>query len=284
MHPGGTPGTINSVSGTIVDNRSPVALFSYATDSVQIAVVFDEVLDSLSAAQTSYYQISGGVGYPAFVEVKPPLFDVVYLTLKTPIKKDVLYEVEYSGIKDCAGNVSAVARSIRTGLPSGVTKNIVINELLFNPPQDGADYVELFNAGENIVDANQLFISNNAVATPATNIYRCAEKTQLVFPGDYYTITEDTSWVNKQYEVKKDLLHAVSGLPSFPDDKGEAFLFNSAGVQLDAFSYSKELHYPLISNHEGVAIERIDPFESALLKENLFFSVGRCRLWHTHSY
>jgi hypothetical protein len=48
-------------------------------------------------------------------------------------------------------------------------------------------------------------------------------------------------------------------LPSFPDDQGSVLLLDAQGKELDMFSYKDDYHFPLLSNREGVSLERIDP-------------------------
>jgi hypothetical protein len=47
-------------------------------------------------------------------------------------------------------------------------------------------------------------------------------------------------------------------LPSLPDDKGFVALLSAQGSPIDALSYSKDWHNPLLTNEEGVSLERID--------------------------
>jgi flagellar hook assembly protein FlgD len=60
----------------------------------------------------------------------------------------------------------------------------------------------------------------------------------------------------------------LSSLPSFPDDKGNVVITNLQGSVVDEVSYSEKWHFGLISDDEGVALERIDPNDSSQKQSN----------------
>ena len=56
--------------------------------------------------------------------------------------------------------------------------------------------------------------------------------------------------------------------PSYNDDKGNVILLNEQGTVIDEIKYSDKWHFPLISNKEGVALERIDYNDTSLVEAN----------------
>ena len=54
------------------------------------------------------------------------------------------------------------------------------------------------------------------------------------------------------------MLH-LSSLPSVPDDTGTVVIMDINGVIGDEVHYSSDWHFGLLSDEEGVALERIDP-------------------------
>jgi hypothetical protein len=268
---GGTPGTTNSIAGIISDNKPPKAVHSYATDSAHIVVVFDKPLDSSGAVLTAAYHISDGINEPLAATALAPFFNIITLELTTPLNSNRQYLLHHDGIPDCYGNKAASVNGIRTGLADNNPSGIVINEILFNPVAGGFDYVELYNAGKSIINAAVLYIGNSTNNSGTATVFKCAENPMLVFPGDYFVITEDSSWLKANYRVKNhEAIHPVSKLPALPDDNGEVVIFSGSGKIIDAFQYSEKLHFPLITNTEGVALERIDPFDKTIATENWF--------------
>src|SRR5207244_4126604 len=51
----------------------------------------------------------------------------------------------------------------------------------------------------------------------------------------------------------------VNPLPSYPDDEGDVVLCDKQGNVIDEVIYNDHWHFALISNKEGIAIERLDP-------------------------
>ena len=56
-------------------------------------------------------------------------------------------------------------------------------------------------------------------------------------------------------------------MPPFSDDMGNVIILNIQGTIVDEVKYSDKWHFPLISNTEGVSLERID-YEAPSLQGN----------------
>ena len=56
-------------------------------------------------------------------------------------------------------------------------------------------------------------------------------------------------------------------MPSFSDDIGDVIILNSQGAIIDEVKYSDKWHFPLISNTEGVSLERIN-YDAPSVKDN----------------
>jgi hypothetical protein len=257
---GGTPGKINSVVSAGTDVQLPYVEHALAIDSLTVLAFFNEVLDSTQIVSTNYYTINEGIGSPQSVVALAPLFNSVVLKFTTPLHRNELYQLNVRNLPDCVGN-SILPQSIRVGWPSPAPDSfaLVINELLFNPRAGGADYIELYNRSNAIIDLKQCYIagknSNGLLSTPKQLLLQ----SRLLFPGDYVVITEDTASVQQQYPATTERWFIqLSELPSMPDDKGNLVLLNNNGLIIDELHYTNDWHFQLISNTEGVALERVD--------------------------
>ncbi len=257
---GGTPGTRNSVNGDNPDQQSPALLRIYTADSITVIAVFDEPLDSSSAAQPSAYFMDNSIGIPVSATPLPPLFSEVRLVLPAALNASRLYQLTVSNVEDCAGNAIGALNSAKAGLPvQADTGDIVINEILFNPPAGGSDYVEFYNRSNKITDLKQLYISGRDINGNLSSIQPIALVPHLFFPGEYYVITENSLWVQQHYPVNHpDKMIGLSQLPSLPDDEGDIVLLNQEGRVIDELHYDHKWHFALIDNEEGIALERID--------------------------
>lgn len=257
---GGTPATKNSVDGVNQDKTSPQLLRAFTTTANDITLVFDEPLDSLKGATAANYSISDGIGMPQAAITIAPAFDKVSLHLATALQAGKVYTVTVANVTDCAGNVISSANTVKVGLSSVADSlDIVINEVLFNPPSNGVDYVEIYNRSNKIIDLKQLYIANRNSLGVISSITQLSTENYLLFPQDFMVITENPDIVRSQYITKNPgAFVRVASMPSFSDDKGDVIILNAQGNIIDELAYSEKWHFKLIDNNEGVALERID--------------------------
>jgi hypothetical protein len=255
---GGTPGKRNSVEASNPDRAPPGLLRTYAPNSNTIVAVFDESLDSGSAATAGNYKLDKGVTITKATPLGPP-FNEVQLKV-TLLQPQTVYSLSVINISDCAGNSIGTLNTAKAGFPSEAdATDIIINEILFNPKPPGTDYVEFYNRSGKILDASALSIGNRNITGAITSLKKLSEALFLIFPSDYIIITEDAKLLQQQYTVKHpEEILLIDPMPSLPDDKGTIVLMNQQGKIADEVSYDEKWHFPLITNREGVALERID--------------------------
>lgn len=257
---GGTPAKKNSVDGVNADVTAPQLLRAFATDSVNITLVFDEPLDSTAAAISTRYSVSDGIGAPQTVTVTTPAFDKVSLKLTTALLRNKIYTVTTTAVTDCKGNSISGKNSARVGLSEVADSfNIIINEILFNPKSNGTDYVEIYNRSNKIIDLKQTYIANRSSTGAISNIKQLSADNYLLFPQDFLVITEEPSIIKRDFITKNaDAFITVASMPSFNDDEGYVLILNAQGSVTDELHYNEKWHFKLIDNREGVALERID--------------------------
>ncbi|MBL7701398.1 MAG: lamin tail domain-containing protein [Ferruginibacter sp.] len=257
---GGTPGKKNAVDAVNADAEAPQLLRAYATDSVNISLVFDEPLDSLKAATAANYNISDGIGVPQSAVAIAPTFDKVNLRLNTALSRNKVYTITVSAVTDCKANIIGTKNTARLGLSETADSlNIVINEILFNPKSNGTDYVEIYNRSNKIIDLKQTYIANRSSSGAISNIKQLSADNYLLFPQDFMVITEDPAIVKRDFITQNmDAFVTVPSMPSFNDDEGNVIILNAQGNITDELKYDEKWHFKLIDNREGVALERID--------------------------
>src|ERR1700755_1858451 len=79
--------------------------------------------------------------------------------------------------------------------------DVIINEILFNPPTDGYDYVEGFNRSNRAIHLNELLIANRNVTNDIAGARLVSKDTVTIEPGGYFIITANEKWVRQQYTV-----------------------------------------------------------------------------------
>ena len=257
---GGTPGKKNSVDAVNTDQASPRMVRAYATDSLNIILVFNEPLDSARAMTVANYTVSDGIGRPVNVIPVSPLFDHVVLRLPLPLTRNKTYTVQVSGVTDCTGNTIGTSNSTRVGLDEHADSlDIVINEILFNPKSNGEDFVELYNRSNKILNLKNISLANRGTAGSISSIRQLSTEDYLFFPGDFIVLTSDRNIILRDYIANNpDAFIEISSMPSFNDDEGNVIVLNEQGNIVDEVSYSEKWHFKLISDNEGVSLERIN--------------------------
>ncbi len=264
IHPaGGSPGKKNSTEASNPDTTAPRLLRSYSQDSVTIRLVFDEPLDSATTVSSSQYSISQGITI-SNVSTVTPLFQEVQLKLNSPLQHNMVYTVKADGISDCKGNQLTVAETKAGRTQDPLAGQIVVNEILFNPAPNGEDYVEIYNHSNQVADLSRLFIANRNSSGAVSSIKALSAVPFYIYPGEYFAFTESPDQLPLHYMVRfPDRVLSISSPPSFPDEEGTVVLLNGQGVIIDEVKYNKDWHFKLISNDEGVALERMDPAGSS---------------------
>lgn len=256
---GGTPGAKNSVDGKNPDQTAPALLRAAAIDSVTMVLTFSEPLDRSEGAKPSNYNISDGINSPIAAVVISPVFNQVQLKLATPVVTGKVYSVTANNITDCSGNIVNALKTSRVGLASAIDSlDIVINEILFNPKPVAVDYLEIYNRSTQIFDLKEVYIANRSSANVLGSLHQLAGDNLLLFPGDFFVISEDGGIVKQNYVVKNTENFIDVPMPSFPDDEGVVVLLNAQGNVVDELHYNSKWHSPLIDNEEGISLERID--------------------------
>lgn len=256
---GGTPGYKNSVEAYNPDEQPPSLASAVTIDSMNIILLFDEPLDSFSASAVSSYTVSDGIGYADSVFVMPPFFDRVLIHLQNPLEAGKIYLILVQQVEDCSGNAIGENNNCKAGIPEKAMKgDIIFNEILFNPPPYGYDYLELFNRSSRIIKCSDLFLAGKNMDGSLKDPVAIVNEERIFFPGEYLLLTESPDWIIENYPmaVKSQILSPGS-LPSMPDDQGRIVLLNAKGETLDELDYDHHWHSPLLANEAGVSLERI---------------------------
>ena len=280
---GGTPGDKNSVSAINSDHAPPQLISAFASDSLNVTLTFNESLDSTTASALINYNISDGIRVQS-VRMIAPMFQRVRLKLQDAVVRNKVYLVTVTGVTDCSGNTIGTKNHARLGLSSVADSlSVVINEILFNPRPGGVDYVELYNRSGKIVNCRQLYVANRNSGGVMSTRTQLTRDSLLLFPGDYLLLTTDPPVVLQQYvSLHPEAFLAVTSLPSFANDKGSVILTNLQGNILDEVKYADQWHFQLITNTQGVALERID-YNGPSTKEN-FHSAATSAGYGTPGY
>jgi hypothetical protein len=266
---GGTPGKENSVFKSPSSHHQIKALQCIALSSDNLLLKLDQGVDSLAAISNQFYSLTSNDGKVSQVKVLPPLFRDIELSIDKQLEPEKIYTLSVSGLKHCRSN-TIDSFSVRTGIMKEPTKgDLVINEILFDPPSDGSDFVEVRNNTRSVINAKGLFLASKNEWGVMGSGYMLSSDHFNIFPGEAVAISTDTGFIKNQWKNSpSQQLIETGSLPSIADDKGQILLLNARGYILDELKYTDDMHFPLIKDRSAVSLERVNPYAPATSLNN----------------
>jgi hypothetical protein len=259
---GGTPGSINSVYEPVL-LKPVVEKLTVKTEDV-LALNFNQKMDVVSLSDPLNYWVDQDIGQPSAVFPDPDDASQVDLYFENSFKTGTLYSLTLKKeLTNCTGISMADDTVIFFGQPEKIAeRDVVINEVLFDPLADGEDYVELYNRSEKLLDLSSLRIGSvkrSPPDLPDTLWYPITVKQTVLFPESYCVLSKSPEKVKEQYFTENpQAFLRVDPFPSYNRDQGTVLLSNDS-MLIDAMDYNEKMHFPLLQYTKGVSLERIDP-------------------------
>lgn len=160
-------------------------------------------------------------------------------------------------IKDCSDNRSLIKNKVFALPVEAEVGEILVSEILFSPKSGGSDFIELYNASTKVFDLSQLLVAPWNMTLGAYDAELIKTESALFFPGEYIALSEDVDFLKETYFCDQANLVA-SELPNFPSEEGGFAILNLGLIMIDHGNYSKDWHFKLLEEKNGVSLERID--------------------------
>ncbi|AWO01315.1 hypothetical protein DLD77_06245 [Chitinophaga alhagiae] len=250
---GGTPGQPNSVAGAIPEPPLPVIVRISVTDSVQLVLHFSGGVDSVSAAIAANYSLPG----IAAVVVAPPLFHAVHIHLAEPLQKGRSYSLQANGLQDCVGRPLGALPAVPFALPEPPAPGeLVISEVLFDPPPGAPDFVEIYNNSGKALELYPLHLAGRGEDGALRQAVPLVTGPHMLLPGAYLAFTDNAAALCHAYTCKGALLQ-LPALPTLPPDAGHVVLLHPNGPVVDELAYHRSFHLATLPATRGVSLERL---------------------------
>ena len=266
---GGTPGARNSVDGINVI-APDIDYINVLSDTV-IEVVFNQKMMPSTLENTDNYTIVEFNAHPYLAIPSQDNQKSVTLYFHQLLVENVVHKFLVFDSKNCSGVEVLDGCSHAFGLPgNAVGGDVVINELLFDPISPAADYVEIYNKSDKILNINELklgMIKESFPNPPDTTIKEITKEHRQLLPRQYALLTTTPDEIGRQYECATRNFISMNSFPSYPNSGAAAVLYYRDTV-IDVMRYSDNSHYPLLTETKGVSLERVSPDISSLDPEN----------------
>lgn len=254
---GGTPGTQNSVFENKPDLTGPKLISAVPLSATTLFVKFNEKLEAEEPARNSFAIVPEiAINNLVFTDAS---LTTLTVTLGQDLQTGTLYSIGAQNVRDCNGNViQSEFSAAEFALPETASeKDILINEILFNPRPTGADFLEVYNTSDKYINLKNWSVANY-VNEEIINPKPITTEDILISPHTYLVFTEDKDVVKGEYvQAAEERLFTVAALPSFNDDEGTVALIDPSNAIIDFFSYTDDYHAVFLKNDEGVSLERI---------------------------
>lgn len=152
----------------------------------------------------------------------------------------------------------------------GLAKSeLLISEVLFNPFPEGCDFVEIYNNSGHMVDISGLFLATRDASKVLKQLTQLSVYQQYLTPGAFLAVTTSPEGIRRFYRTRcEECLLKTQKFPMLTDQNGCVVLLNKDLVVLDEMNYEEAMHDPLISEVEGISLERISFAVEASRKDN----------------
>lgn len=254
---GGTPSAQNSVFDDTPDTEGPSLVSIEILGAQTVQVNMSEALDA-GAISASNVVLEPSLDVVS-ASVDAPSNSALTVSFGTPIDTGIVYTLTITGIADCEGNLQG-SDSVETFLLpfTADSGDFVINEVLFNPYTGGSDYVELVNVTDRPLNLKGWQLANFDDEDGVSSLRTIIDQNYAVEAGGYVLITEDTADVMMNY-----IQHGIDNfievdLPSYNNDSGTVYLLRIDSIVAESFSYTEDMHFPLLDDVDGVSLERLD--------------------------
>jgi hypothetical protein len=250
------------VGNEIVDLSPPVLVSATAISALQIDVLFNEAVTSLSAENTNNYDIQPfQSAVSAAVDLINPA--LVHITPIFPLQNGVSYTLFAASISDLAGNTATNNQSAQFQYlvaDSVVIGDVIISEFFADPtPVIGLpeiEYVEIYNKSAKFFNLQGWKIGDASSEGTIGAAW--------LFPGEYKILTATAN-------VPLFTLSSAVGTTSFPslNNAGDdVVLKNNTGLILDKLSYTDDWYQDEIKRDGGFSLELINPNDPCSDQDN----------------
>jgi hypothetical protein len=255
---GGSPGQINSVYTK--DFSAPFITEINITSSSSIELLFNEVLDSTIIKNTSIYTIDNSVGNPDYIETDELNHKKIILHFSQNLKPNITYTIYLNTINDCSGNTLNNNYAFSFIVPGEANSNdLVINEILTDPKEEGVDFIEIYNRSEKIIDLKTISVAQfDTIYNLPLYPKKIAESSMFIYPKQYLVISKNQAAIKNQYTIlNPSAFIDIASMPTMNISSGAICLL-SPNTIIDYLKYNENMHFALLNETKGVSLERID--------------------------
>lgn len=254
---GGTPGKVNSIY-TSLNNGTGVEISRVLVVQPQeLLLILNKGIDTLTTKLNGKFDLN--TTESTINHIFYPSVRHIHAISEKPLSPGSGYSISVTGLTDCYHKITSSSSDfiVPDEAQSG---DVIINEILFDPHPGGADFVELYNGSQHYYDLSGWKLASfNEKADSIGNKKPIALEHTLLAPAAYLVITTDSQNIREVYPGSEARTFLQAPMPVYANDEGEVILLNEKNELIDRVDYIASMHFPLITDPEGVSLERVHP-------------------------
>jgi len=259
----GTPGGFNSVSPLSFDLAilpedlvfSPNTLKAGASVTIEIKVRNLGVEPATNFSTVLFEDLNGDFVPGAGEELAAPFEFDGTLGRRDSTTFTVLLENLSSGLHAVSARIEFdLDEDLTNNLATGVVlvgfeqSSVVINELMYSPFSDEAEWVEIMNRSSNTIDLSNWMFSDS---DSSDKVLIAADI--LLRPDDFLVLAQDSSFLNT-FSPPANSFRVIKNWPNLNNDLDSVVLYDLTGFTIDRVNYSSSW-----GGDRGISLERISP-------------------------
>lgn len=245
---GGTPGRKNSV---LNKKAIPQLLITYSKlFDYQLKIAFNFEYTYLQQIISDDLEVDKNRGSPQSIQWNLTQ-DTLLAIFNSKFEDNESYTLRIKPVETCAHTIAILEENLfkQSDLKQ---QDVLISEILFNPKEGGADFVEIYNNTVFPVNIKNWKLGNRIII----------DEQHLLPAHEYLALTTSKAIVVLQYPsaVINNIMQ-VQSMPPYPNQQGNVTLYTADNNRIDSVYYNANMHDPLLVDVKGISLERqsLDP-------------------------
>ncbi|MBI0401114.1 lamin tail domain-containing protein [Cyclobacterium marinum] len=249
----GTPGFINSVFDDSPDRSSPQLLGSLVSAGNQILLQFSKPSAHETENRANFKIVPTVKISNVYQDPNDPLQWI--LNLEEHLEENQAYEITVDNWRDCSGNLLDNNKTL-VKIPGNPEEgDVVLNEVLFNPPTGAPKFVEIYNNSSKLINLKNWKLANFSNGE-IDNRKILASDDFIIDPFTYLVLTTDSQSLRTYFPKAVNSNFLEMSLPSYPIRSGSVILLDPEENWPQRFDYDEDYHHGFLRDVKGVSLER----------------------------
>ncbi len=247
----GTPGFENSF---YEDKEAPVWTSLSIEQPNKLRLSFSEAMDFSKTT----FKVDQGIGNTASQTISEDKKSIE-LVFSSYFERGVIYTLQTSEVIDLAGN-SILKKDSTFGIIEPIlVGDLLLNEILFDNPDNSTEYLEIYNNSEKLLNVSDLIFTTRKKDGTLNTGNKIPPET-LMLPHTYLSLCADADSVRNYYHCPEQSNIISTKWSLLNNESATLALTNSAKDTIyDELTYNVKWHHALIKDPKGVSLERINP-------------------------